>query len=67
MYWCVFLVELRWSLLNLEDKWYLYVWVGYLVVFMWLDIYRFLCIIIFGGYNGCKFFNDVVIFDNGKK
>nr|XP_024360494.1 uncharacterized protein LOC112274886 isoform X4 [Physcomitrium patens] len=57
--------ELRWSSLNLEDKWHPHARAGHSAVSMRLDTHRSPCIIIFGGYNGRKSFNDVVILDNG--
>lgn len=51
----------------MEDKWHPHARAGHSAASMRLDTHRSPCIIIFGGYNGRKSFNDVVILDNGKK
>ncbi|KAG0601549.1 hypothetical protein M758_11G120800 [Ceratodon purpureus] len=57
--------ELRWSSLNLEDKWHPPGRAGHSAVSCSLVPHSPPHTIVFGGYNGRECFNDVIIFDSG--
>lgn len=61
-----FAAELRWSSLNLEDKWHPPGRAGHSGVACPLDPQFPPLTVVFGGYNGHECFNDVVVFDSGK-
>jgi hypothetical protein len=59
--------ELRWSSLNLEDKWHPPGRAGHSAVSCSLVPHSPPYTVVFGGYNGRECFNDVIIFDSGKQ
>lgn len=62
----VFAAELRWSSLNLEDKWHPPGRAGHSAIACPLDPQLPPLTVVFGGYNGHDCFNDVIVFDSGK-
>lgn len=59
--------ELRWRSAVMDDKWLPPARAGHSAVTLPLKTKRTPCSVIFGGYNGHECFNDVVVFDCGKR